>query len=92
MNVAYRRNGQTGAYFYQPSYVGFPQYFTGDFRLEPFHSNNYTGKLLVTPKGQLWGLPAGTGWLVQYDRYSADNGFEASIFTTGVKVPLKLLR
>jgi hypothetical protein len=92
LNVAYRRNGQTGAYFYQPSYVGFPQYFTGDFRLEPFHSNNYTGKLLITPKGQLWGLPAGTGWLVQYDRYRADNGFEASILTTGVKVPLKLLR
>jgi hypothetical protein len=92
LNVAYRRNGQTGAYFYQPSYVGpIPQYFTGDFRLEPFNADNYTGKLLVTPKQQIWGLPRGMGLLFQYDRYRADNGFEASIFTTGVKVPLKWL-
>ncbi len=69
-----------------------PQYFTADFRLEPFHSNNYTGKMLVTPKGQLWGLPAGTGLTIQYDRYRADNGFEAAIISTGVRVPVKLLR
>jgi hypothetical protein len=91
LNVTYRRNEQTGAYFYQPAYSGpVPQFFTADFRLEPFTSSNYTGKLIVTPKGQLWGLPTGTGLTLQYDRYRADNGFEAAIISTGLRVPLRL--
>ncbi|MEP7309373.1 MAG: DUF3570 domain-containing protein [Acidobacteriota bacterium] len=91
LNVSYRRNEQTGASFYQPQYVGaIPQFFTADFRLAPFNSDNYTGRLVVTPKGQLLGLPAGTGLTVQYDRYRADNGFEAAIISTGLRVPLKL--
>jgi hypothetical protein len=90
LSVNYRRNGQTGAYFYQPQYTDpVPPYYTADFRLEPFNSDAYTGKLLVTPKRQLWGLPAETGLLFQYDRYHADNGFSAAIFTAGVKVPFK---
>jgi hypothetical protein len=89
-NVAYRRNDQGGAFFYQPQYVGpVPQYFTADFRLEPFNSDTYTGKLMVTPKRSLWGLPADTGLLLQYDRYRADNGFAAAIFSAGVRVPFK---
>ena len=45
----YRRYDQTGAYFWQPSYTGTPEYYTGDFRLQPFASNLYTGKLTIIP-------------------------------------------
>jgi hypothetical protein len=90
-SASYRRDQQTGAYFYQPEYsTPIPQFFTADFRLEPFKSNSYTGKLVVTPKGRLWMLPAGTGLLLQYDWYAADNGFQAAIFSTGLRVPFKL--
>src|SRR5207249_3402455 len=74
-NFTYRRYDQSGASFYQPLYLGpAPQFFTADFRLEPFNSGLYTGKLVVTPKRQLFGLPQGTGLLLQYERYRADNG------------------
>ncbi len=86
---SYRRYEQTGAYFYQPQYDGIPTYFTADFRLEPFASNNYTGKIVMTPAGKLWWLPEGTGLTVQYERYQANNGFTAGIFSTGLRVPLK---
>ena len=36
-------------------------------------------------------LPEGTGFLVQYERYEADNGFHAAIVSTGLRVPLKLI-
>jgi hypothetical protein len=90
VNVAYRRYTQSGAYFYQPSYSGpTPTYFTADFRLEPFNSNDYIAKIVMTPSGPIWWLPAGTGLMIQYERYSADNGFDAAILSTGVQVPLK---
>jgi hypothetical protein len=89
LNVGYRRYTQSGAFFYQPSYAGSPQFFTADFRLEPFSSNNYTGKLVVTPGGRVWWLPAGTSVTVQYERYHADNGFGAGILSTGLRVPIK---
>jgi len=91
LNVAYRRYDQTGAFFWAPQYVGIPQYYTADFRLEPFASNNYTGRLVITPKGQWWWLPEGTGLMVEYERYRADNGFNAAIVSTGLRVPLKAL-
>ncbi len=85
----YRRYGQTGAYFYEPEYVGpVPRYFTADFRLQPFASALYTGKVIVTPKGSFLGLPGGTGLTLQYEQYRADNGFQAAIFSAGVRVPL----
>jgi len=90
LNAAYRRYDQTGAFFWAPFYVGTPQYYTADFRLEPFNSNDYIGHVEVTPRGQLWWFPTGTSVMVQYERYQADNGFQAAIVSTGVRVPLKL--
>jgi hypothetical protein len=86
----YRRYDQTGAYFFQPSYLAPPPpYFTADFRLEPFASGLYTGRITMTPTGQRFGLPAGTGITVQYEHYRADNGFASAIFSAGLKIPLK---
>jgi hypothetical protein len=88
-NFAYRRYDQTGTYFYAPAYVGPPpEFFTADFRLEPFTSGLYTGRLLVTPKGPVWRLPNGTGLVLQYERYRADNGFQAAIVSAGLRIPL----
>ena len=89
LNGSYRRYGQTGAYFYQPQYDGIPTYFTADFRLEPFASNNYTGKIVMTPAGKRGWLPEGTGLTLRYERYQANNGFTAGILSTGLRVPLK---
>ncbi len=88
-SAAYRRYDQTAAYFYQPEYLGaVPQFFTADFRLEPFTSGNYTGRIVITPAGQRWRLPLGAGLTLQYDRYHANNGFDAAIFTAGLRIPL----
>jgi hypothetical protein len=90
LSAAYRRYDQNGAFFFEPAYVGpIPTFFTADFRLEPFTSSTYTGKLVITPSGQLWWLPTGASIMIQYERYRADNGFEAGILSTGLRVPLK---
>ena len=86
---SYRNYTQTGAYFYQPEYVGTPAYFTGDFRLFPFDSDSVTGRLEITKKNGLMGMPAGTTLALQYERYRATTGFEAGIFTGGFRIPLK---
>lgn len=88
---AYRRYNQTGAYFWAPFYTGIPQYYTADFRLEPFTSNDYIGRIEITPKGHFLGLPDGTALTAQYERYQADNGFDAAIVSTGLRVPVKFL-
>jgi hypothetical protein len=90
LNVAYRRYDQTGAFFWAPQYTGIPQYYTADFRLEPFTSNNYSGRAVITPRGRWWWMPEGTGLTVQVERYQADNGFHAAIVSTGLRVPLKI--
>jgi len=90
LNLVYRRYNQTGAYFWAPSYTGTPQYYTADFRLEPFASNTYTGRVVLTPQGRWWWFPEGTGVSLQYERYQADNGFEAGIVSTGLRVPVKV--
>jgi hypothetical protein len=88
-SVSYRAYDQRGAYFYQPSYTGpTPQFFTADFRLEPFASSLYTGKVVITPKESWLRLPAGTALTFQYEGYRADNGFRAAIFSTGLRIPL----
>ncbi len=69
-----------------------PQYFTADFRLEPFASNNYTGRVVITPKGKVLWFPDGTGLTLQYERYQADNGFNAAIVSTGLRVPVKAFK
>jgi hypothetical protein len=89
--VTYRRYDQTGAFFWAPQYTGTPQYYTADFRLEPFASNTYTGRIEIAPKGSWWLLPDGTAFTLQYERYNADNGFGASIVSTGLRVPLKVI-
>jgi hypothetical protein len=88
-SFSYRAYDQSGAYFYQPSYAAPPpEFFTADFRLEPFASSLYTGKIVVTPKASWLHLPAGTALTFQYERYRADNGFRAGIFSTGLRIPL----
>jgi hypothetical protein len=90
-NFSYRWYSQTGASFFQPSYTGaVPQFFTADFRLEPFKSGLYTGTVVITAKQSFLWLPAETGITLQYDRYRADNGFEAAIFSAGLRIPLRL--
>ena len=84
-----RRYDQTGASFYQPEYFGpVPQYFTADFRLGPFVSGLYTGKIAVTPKGSFLWFPPGAGLTLQYERYRTDNGFESATMSAGIHVPL----
>jgi hypothetical protein len=90
LNIAYRRYGQTAAFFWAPQYTGNPQYYTADFRLEPFTSNNYSGRVVLTPKRYWWWMPEGAELTVQYERYQADNGFHAAIVSTGLRVPLKM--
>lgn len=87
-NVSYRWYQQTGAFFYQPSYLGTPEYFTADFRLVPFDSGLYSGRLVYTPRDGLLGLRAGSGVTLQYERYRTNSGFDAAIFTVGLRIPL----
>ncbi len=66
-SFTFRTYGQTGAYFYQPAYTGpAPDFFTADFRLEPFASKLYTGRLVITPTIARFRLPAGASLLLQY--------------------------
>lgn len=84
---SYRWYDQSGVYFYAPQYVGTPVYYTSDFRLVPFDSGLYSGRLVITPRGRVFNLPAGTGLTLQYERYRTTTGFEAGIFTTGLRIP-----
>jgi hypothetical protein len=84
---AYRRYDQTGAFFYQPQYTGSPDFFTGDFRLAPFTSGMYTGKLAITPERPWFGLRKGTAFEAQYERYLASNGFVAATLSLGLRIP-----
>ena len=86
---SYRLYDQTAAFFYAPRYTGSPQYFTGDFRLFPFDSDLFTGRLDITPKQGFWNMPPGTALTLQYDRYLATTGFQAGIVTGGVRIPLR---
>jgi hypothetical protein len=47
---------------------------------------------VITPKGPWLWLPEGSGLTVQYERYQADNGFQAAIFSTGLRVPIKIFK
>lgn len=87
-NVSYRWYQQTGAFFYQPSYLGNPEYFTSDFRLVPFDSGLYSGRLVLTPRNGLWGWREGARATLQYERYRTNSGFDAAIFTAGLRIPL----
>ena len=86
---SYRWYDQSAAFFYAPKYTGSPQYFTGDFRLFPFNSDNYTGHLEIAPKGGIFHMPSGTALKLQYERYLATTGFQAGIFSGGLRIPLK---
>jgi hypothetical protein len=91
LNGSYRRYDQTGAFFWAPAYTGVPQFYTADFRLEPFTSRDYSGRVEITPRVRWSWLPEGA-WMVQYERYQADNGFKAAILSTGLRIPLKVFR
>ena len=84
----YRWYDQTGAFFYRPAYVGNPTFFTGDFRLAPFDSGLYSGRLTITPKNGFFNFPQGTSLDLAYERYLASTSYQAAIFSAGVKVPL----
>lgn len=84
----YRWHDQTGTAFYRPSYVGAPRFFTGDFRLAPFNSGLYSGRLVITPSDGLWGFAQGTALDFEYERYIANTSYQAAIFTAGLKIPL----
>jgi hypothetical protein len=84
----YRWYDQTGASFYRPFYTGSPEFFTGDFRLAPFDSDLYSGRLVITPKNRIWNLPSGSSFDLEYERYIANTRYQAAIFSAGVKVPL----
>ena len=71
-----------------PAYVGAPQFFTGDFRLVPFNSGLYSGRLVITPRDGLWGFAPGTALDLEYERYLANTSYQAAIFTAGIKIPL----
>jgi Protein of unknown function (DUF3570) len=83
----YRWYNQTGAWFYQPQYTGTPQFYTSDFRLVPFDSGLYSGRVVITPKARLWNLPEGSQLSVEYDRYIATSGFQSAIVTAGLHIP-----
>ena len=69
--LTYRRYDQTGAFFWAPQYTGTPQYYTADFRLEPFASNTYTGRIEIAPKGIVVAAAGGQRRSpLQYERYS----------------------
>jgi Protein of unknown function (DUF3570) len=88
-SFTFRNYDQTGAYFYQPAYAGpQPEFFTADFRLEPFASRLYTGRLVITAKTPRLRLPSGASLVLQYEQYRADNGFKAATFSTGLRIPL----
>ena len=87
VGASYRKYDQTGTYFYQPEYLGSPTYFTGDFRLAPFTSGMYTGKLSFTPERFWFGLKKGTTFEGQYERYTANNGFKAATLSLGLRIP-----
>jgi hypothetical protein len=48
-----------------------------------------TGHVSITPKNGFWNMPPGSALNIQYERYNATTGFEAGVFTAGVRVPLK---
>lgn len=86
--VTYRWYDQTGAFFYRPSYVGSPQFFTGDFRLAPFDSGLYSGRVVITPKNGMWGFTPGTALSLEYQRYLASTHYQAAVFAAGLRIPL----
>jgi hypothetical protein len=86
-SVGYRYYDQSGVFFYQPSYIGSPQYFTADFRLIPFGSGLYSGRVEISPKNGVAGLAPGSALTLEYERYRADTGFQAAIFSAGLRIP-----
>ena len=85
---SYRRYTQTGAFFWAPEYTGTPEFYTADFRLEPFDSNLYSGRMVYTPPNPLLFFPKGSSLTLQYERYVSTTGFEAATFSSGVRIPL----
>ena len=88
LGLSYRRYQQTGAFFYAPLYFGSPEFFTADYRLQPFASDLFTGRAVFKPRDGLGVLPRGAAVSFQYEWYSSDADFKAAIFTAGLRIPL----
>jgi Protein of unknown function (DUF3570) len=86
-SVGYRFYDQSGVFFYQPVYTGSPQFYTSDFRLIPFDSGLYSARLEVSPHGGILRLGDGSALTLEYERYRADTGFQAAIFSAGLRIP-----
>ena len=48
-----------------------------------------TGHVEVTPPRGFLNLPDGSRVTLQYERYHASTGFNAAVFSGGLRVPLK---
>lgn len=86
--AGYRRYDQTGTFFAAPEYFGDPEFFTSDFRLEPFASDLVTVRGVVRPSRRLFFLPPDARVTLQYDRYWSDADFRSGVFTVGFRMPL----
>lgn len=85
--AGYRRYDQTGTFFSAPEYFGSPEFFTSDFRLEPFASNLVTVRSVLRPSHRLFFLPPDARVTLQYDRYWSDADFRSAVVTVGVRMP-----
>ena len=62
---------------------------TADFRLFPFDSGSYSGRIEITPRTSFFSLPVGSALSFQYERYDATTGFQAAIFSGGFRIPMR---
>jgi hypothetical protein len=85
--AGYRRYDQTGTFFSAQEYFGEPDFFTSDFRLEPFASDLITLRGVVRPSHRLLFLPPDARVTLQYDRYSSDADFRSGVFSVGFRMP-----
>ena len=85
--AGYRRYDQTGTFFFAPEYFGTPDFFTSDFRLEPFASNLVTVRGVFRPSHRLLFLPPDARLTLQYDRYWSDADFRSGVVTVGFRMP-----
>ena len=86
---SFRLYDQTAAYFYAPSYVGSPTYYTADFRLFPFDSGSYNGRIDITPRRSFFNLPVGTALSFQDDCTAPRRASRPQFFPGGFRIPMK---
>ena len=70
---------------------GIPQYYTADFRLEPFTSNTYTGRIEITPKAVVVAAAGRHGPDAAVRALSGRQRIRRGDLSTGLRVPLKII-